>query len=375
VSPIERHRGFLIALAILMCCTPFVHSQDVPEGEARRQAIRDSIRKFDHSDSPYKAWLRQDVVWIISDEERVAFKRLENDAERDQFIDAFWARRDPTPGTFENEFKDEHYRRIVYANDHFGSLIPGWKSDRGRMYIMFGPPDEIESYPTGRVEERTPEGDALSSYPLEVWHYKHMEGIGKDIVLEFVDACRCGAYGMPVTGTTAEVLRAAGPKLVIPQFGILEPGDPNSRSFFAAGARPKLMFKNLEEKLNARLNWKGLPFDVGTGTVRATDFTSVVPITITFQRSDNVFAGKDSTRPASVNIFGRVTALSGRVVEVFEDTRELDGTIESGLSSKDTTIVETLALRNGHYKIEIAAQEAGSDRWGTWVGEVRPGDE
>ena len=98
----------------------------------------------------YKKWLDEDVVYIISDEERKAFKQLSNDEERDQFIEAFWQRRDPTPDTEENEFKEEHYRRIEYANEHFAAGIPGWKTDRGRMYIMYGPADEIESHPLGR---------------------------------------------------------------------------------------------------------------------------------------------------------------------------------------------------------------------------------
>ena len=104
----------------------------------------------------YKKWLDEDVRWIITDEERSVFMQLSNDEERDQFIEAFWARRDPTPDTPENEFKEEHYRRIAYANEHFAAGIPGWKTDRGRIYIMYGPADEIESHPSGGTYDRTP---------------------------------------------------------------------------------------------------------------------------------------------------------------------------------------------------------------------------
>ncbi len=122
----------------------------------------------------YKKWLSEDVVWIITDEERAAFKQLSNDEERDQFIEAFWQRRDPTPDTIENEFKEEHYRRIAYANEHFPAGIPGWKTDRGRMYIMYGPPDEIESHPSGGSYERPMEkgGGETSTYPFEDWRYR-----------------------------------------------------------------------------------------------------------------------------------------------------------------------------------------------------------
>src|SRR6185369_4571075 len=91
--------------------------------------------------STYKKWLDEDVRWIITDEERETFKRLSNDEERDNFIEQFWLRRDPTPDTVENEYKEEHYRRITYANEHFAAGKPGWKTDRGRIYVMFGPPD------------------------------------------------------------------------------------------------------------------------------------------------------------------------------------------------------------------------------------------
>src|SRR6202030_465949 len=142
----------------------------------------------------YKKWLNEDVVWIISDEERAAFKQLSNDEERDNFIEAFWQRRDPTPDTEENEYKEEHYRRIAYANEHFAAGIPGWKSDRGRMYIMYGPADEVDSHPSGGMYERPMEegGGETSTFPFEVWHYRYLEGIGENIDIEFVDTCQCG---------------------------------------------------------------------------------------------------------------------------------------------------------------------------------------
>src|SRR5258707_8970086 len=146
----------------------------------------------------YKKWLDEDVVYIISPEERSAFRQLSNDEERDNFIEAFWQRRDPTPDTPENEFKEDHYRRIAYANEHFAAGIPGWKTDRGRMYIMYGPPDEIESHPSGGTYERPIEegGGTTSTYPFEDWRYRYIEGIGDQIIIEFVDTCMCGDYHM-----------------------------------------------------------------------------------------------------------------------------------------------------------------------------------
>src|SRR5579884_2212677 len=126
-----------------------------PMSEKERKAREKKLRK--ELESPWKQWLDVDVAYIITDEERQAFKRLNTDEERQQFVEQFWLRRDPTPDTEENEFKEEHYRRIAYANEHYASGIPGWKTDRGRIYITFGPPDEIESHPSGGTYQRPPE--------------------------------------------------------------------------------------------------------------------------------------------------------------------------------------------------------------------------
>ena len=136
----------------------------------------------------YKKWVDEDVRWIITDQERADFLKLSNDKQRDDFVKAFWARRDPTPGTPQNGFKEEHYRRLAYANEHFAAGVPGWKTDRGRVYIVYGPPDTVESH---RADVNVA-GDAV--YPNEVWHYRYIEGMGKDATWEFVDTCRCGDY-------------------------------------------------------------------------------------------------------------------------------------------------------------------------------------
>src|SRR3954470_19488237 len=141
--------------------------------------------------SEYKKWLDNDVSWIITDEERQAFKQLSTDEERDQFIEQFWLRRDPTPDTVENEFKEEHYRRIAYANEHFAAGIPGWKTDRGQMYIKFGAPDQIDAHPSGGTYQRPMEegGGETSTFPFETWRYRYLEGsnLGNEVMIEFVD--------------------------------------------------------------------------------------------------------------------------------------------------------------------------------------------
>ena len=152
-----------------------------PLTEKQRKKKEAQLKK--ELETPWKKWLNEDVTYIITDEERKAFKRLNTDEEREQFVEQFWLRRDPTPDTVENEYKEEHYRRIAYANEHYASGIPGWKTDRGRIYITFGPPDEIESHPSGGTYERPAAegGGETSTYPFEDWRYRYIEGIGNDV--------------------------------------------------------------------------------------------------------------------------------------------------------------------------------------------------
>jgi GWxTD domain-containing protein len=131
--------------------------------------------------APYQKWLDEDVRWIITAQERAEFNKLATDQQRDAFIVAFWERRKPNPGATENAFKQEHYRRLAYANAHFAADVPGYRTDRGHLYIRFGQPQSIESR-----RDTVP--------PSEIWRYSYMEGIGKDVVLVLVDKCRCSDY-------------------------------------------------------------------------------------------------------------------------------------------------------------------------------------
>jgi GWxTD domain-containing protein len=151
--------------------------------------------------TPFERWLNEDAAYIITAEERVAYLRLSTDSERERFIEQFWLVRDPTPGTPLNEYKDEHYARIAYANEHFGTTLTspptaGWRTDRGRIYIMYGKADELESHPSGGKYDRPIEqgGGTITTSPFEVWRYRYIEGIGTNVLLEFVDANGTGEF-------------------------------------------------------------------------------------------------------------------------------------------------------------------------------------
>jgi GWxTD domain-containing protein len=181
---------------------PLKRPADEKTRKKNARALKQELSK------PYKKWLDEDVAYIITDEERAGFKQLSNDEERDNFIEAFWQRRDPTPDTEENEFKEEHYQRIAYANEHFAAGVPGWKTDRGRIYIVFGKADEVESHPSGGSYERPMEegGGETSTFPFEQWRYRYIEGIGQEVIIEFVDPCMCGEYHMTMDRSEKDAL-------------------------------------------------------------------------------------------------------------------------------------------------------------------------
>jgi GWxTD domain-containing protein len=343
----------------------------------------------------YKKWLDEDVIYIISDEERKAFKQLSNDEERDQFIEAFWQRRDPTPDTEENEFKEEHYRRIEYANEHFPAGIPGWKSDRGRIYIMYGPADEIESHPSGGTYERPMEegGGETSTFPFEDWRYRYLEGIGQEVIIEFVDTCMCGDYHMTLDRSEKDALLHtpnAGATLY-EQMGMstkaqrfngglenLGPGPASAsqaskefdrlEQFAKLQAPPPVKFKDLEEVVSHKISVNLMPFDVRADFVKVTAETVLVPFTVQLKNRDITFVNKDGVQRGVVNIFGRVTTLTGHIAQTFEDTVQADIPAELLAKAAENSQVywKAIPLRPGRYRVDIVVKDVNGDRVGTW---------
>ena len=369
---------------------PLKRSPNEKQKKQQRKSLKIELSKT------YKKWLNEDVVWIITDEERAAFKQLSNDEERDNFIEAFWQRRDPTPDTEENEYKEEHYRRIAYANEHYAAGIPGWKSDRGRIYIMYGPPDENESHPSGGTYERPMEegGGETSTFPFEDWRYRYLEGIGQEVIIEFVDSCMCGDYHMtmdrsekdallqtPNAGLTLYEQMGMSSKASRFSGGGLERlgAGPNSSSqstkqfdrleqFAKLQAPPPVKFKDLEEIVNTKLITNLMPFDVRSDFVKVTGDTVLVPITIQMKYRDITFSNKDGVQRGTVNIFGRVTTLTGKIVQTFEDTAQIDVPAELLPRTAENSSVywKALPLRPGRYKVEIAVKDVNGDRKGLW---------
>jgi GWxTD domain-containing protein len=356
-----------------------------PMTDKQRKKQEEKLRK--ELETPYRKWLNEDVVYIITDEEKAAFKRLSTDDERQQFIEQFWLRRDPTPDTEENEYKEEHYRRIAYANEHYPSGIPGWKTDRGRIYIVFGPPDEIESHPSGGTYERPYEegGGTTSTYPFEQWRYRYLDGIGNNIVIEFVDTTMSGEYHMSMDPSEKDaLLYVPGAGLTLAeQMGLADKTQRFNRTdgthlgtgsdplpvsmqeferleqFAKLQAAPKVKYKDLEEAVSSSIRYNALPFKVKTDFIKVTDSTVLAMVALQFERKDLQFQQKDDVAKATVNIFGRITSIAGRTVTTFEDPVVVE--VPSAMLGKAIEGVnvysKTIPLAPGMYRLTLVCKD------------------
>jgi GWxTD domain-containing protein len=339
----------------------------------------------------YKTWLDQDVAYIITDEERKAFKSLSNDEEREAFIEAFWQRRNPNPDSPENEFREEHYRRIAYANEHFAAGKPGWKTDRGRIYIMWGKPDDIDSHPSGGSYTRPMDegGGETSTFPFESWHYRYLEGIGENIDLEFVDTCMCGDYHFTIDrGEKDALTHVPGMGLTQwEQMGMAKKGDRFTGGVENLGtgpmrssnaskefdrlelmskifAPPPIKFTDLDAFITEHkiLNGPVFPFDVRTDFIKVTDNTVLVPITIQIRNRDITYKTENGVSTGVVNILGKVTTITHKTIQTFEDTVQVEQPAELLEKTLDYKKIywKALPLIPGIYRLDIAIKDVNN---------------
>jgi len=360
--------------------------------EKKSNAEAKKSRDLENASKALQKWVDEDVSYIITPEERAAWKRLKTDEEREQFIESFWLRRDPSPDTIDNEYKDEHYERIAYANEHFASGIPGWKSDRGRIYIMYGKPDEIESHPSGGTYDRPIEegGGTTSTFPFEIWRYRYIEGIGNEVLLEFVDPSMSGEYRMtidpsekdallhvPGAGLTwneqfygidkAERLNRDGASIGNP-LGNTSRTNPFDRLQLMADIfkPPEIKYKDLEAVITTRLSYNILPFTYRTDFVRVTEDTVFTPVTIALQNKDLAFQEQDGVHTATGHVLIKVTAVNGRTAAVAEDSVSVpipDSLFKESLDGA-RVYQKILSLRPGLYKIDIVVKDMNSGNVG-----------
>src|SRR5271155_4962916 len=357
----------------------------------QRQKARKTLKELD---SQYKQWLNEDVIYIISPDERNAFLQLDTNEEREQFIEAFWLRRSSNPDLPDNDFKEEHYRRIAYANEHFASGIPGWKTDRGRMYIMWGPADEVDSHPTGGTYDRPIDegGGSTTTYPWETWRYRYMEGIGENIIWEFVDPTSSGEYHLTMDPSEKDaLLHVPGAGLsLLEQMGLASKTDRFTRSdgtnlptglggtpssldefnrldqFAKAFKPPEVKYKDLEAIVTARIVRDQMKFTYRTDFMKVTNDTILVPVTVQVPNNQLSFANKDGVYSATLNVFGRVSSLTGRVVQTFEDpvSRDFPESLYQQSVKLQSIYQKAIPLRPGLYRLDIVVKDVKSGNVG-----------
>src|SRR5215467_12468529 len=357
----------------------------------QKQKLKKTLKELD---TPYKTWLNEDVVYIISPAERTAFLRLETNEEREQFIESFWLRRSTNPDLPDNDFKEEHYRRIAYANEHFASGIPGWRSDRGRIYIIWGKPDEIESHPTGGTYDRPMEegGGSTTTYPWETWRYRYLEGIQENVILEFVDPSGSGEYHLTMDPSEKDALtHVPGAGLsMLESMGMASKADRFSRSdgttlptalggtpasmneftrleLYAKVQRPpEVKYKDLEALVTSRMVRDQLKFNYRTDFLKVTNDTVLVPVSVQVPNNQLQFKNRDGVYSAELNIFGRVSTLTGRIVQTFEDpvTRDYPETLYKQSLKQSSIYQKSLPLRPGLYRLDVVIKDVNSGNVG-----------
>ncbi len=388
VRPHRRHLWPLLAVTLAAGVGLPAQDQKRDAADTRREEVEDY----------YQKWLKQDVVYIITDEERAVFNQLATPEEKEQFIEQFWFRRDPDPRTAINEFKEEHYRRIAYANEKFTSGDPGWRTDRGRIYIIHGPPDTIETRPMGGVYNRPIEegGGTTAVHPYEKWRYRYLEGIGQDVELEFVDTTGSGDYKLAVfywekdalmmspgagktlaeeTGLATRADRpaltpAAGGALYGPQNWYRRANDaPFARYelFAKVGAAPITKYADLKELVKVNVSFDTLPFQAETAFFKLNEAQVLVPLTVQVKNSDLNFKREDQLQVARVAVYGIVSTMTNRIVTEFEDdfvVRYNDAEMQKGLLK--TSVYQKIfpVESRGRYKVDLVLKDVNTGKTG-----------
>jgi GWxTD domain-containing protein len=391
-----NRRGIVTTLLTIFLFSSLIalaQQKDSKKPKESKQEAADKARSREQElqNKALKKWLEEDVAYIISDEEKAAFKRLTTDEEREQFIEQFWLRRDPTPDTVENEFKEEHYERIAYANERYSSGKPGWKTDRGRIYIIHGKPDSIESHPSGGSYDRPFEegGGTTTTYPFEVWNYRYIEGMGNNINLEFVDKSMTGEYRLTIDPNEKDaLLYVPGAGLTLDEqqsgtdksnrvSGIQDSSNPTSQFYrnnqfdrldmYAKIFKPpEIKFKDLEAVVTENLSFNVLPFTMRMDFVRVTEETVLTPISIQIAYKDLAFKQEEGIHKCVAHVLGIITGVNGRRVQTFEDTFDKAIPTAGYQSILDYSAVyqKTVPLRPGLYKIDLVLKDMNSGNVG-----------
>ncbi|MEP6947369.1 MAG: GWxTD domain-containing protein [Acidobacteriota bacterium] len=386
MSLVRSTGKFALAL-ILLAFAAFVAAAQTPDKSKPSIDPNDKPRNFKPElKEAYKKWINNDVAYIITKEERKAFMSLTTDEERENFIENFWRRRDPNPDTEENEYREEYYERIAYANEHYASGIPGWKTDRGRTYIAWGKPDSVESHPSGGSYDRPSYegGGSTTTYPFETWFYRHLDGIGDGIEIEFVDPTGTGEYRIARDANEKDALATVpGAGLTTnEQLGLSDKSDRISGQMGANGSNyqreqdspfrrleiinglqspPAVKFSDLQSSLTDSpvVDNNPLAFDLRVDFFRQSDDRVITAFTIQTTNKELKFEDSGGLQTAKMNIFARITAVSGKRSGIFEDSVVTNATASELAEMKDRKAVyqKAMALAPGTYKVDVVVRD------------------
>ncbi|MEP6902992.1 MAG: GWxTD domain-containing protein [Actinomycetota bacterium] len=359
--------------------------ENTPSNQTPDEKVR-TVKKEPAVKQVYTDWIKKDVAYIITSEERKAFNQLKTDEERENFIENFWRRRDPNPDTEENEFREEYYERIAYANEHFASGIPGWKTDRGRIYITWGKPDSVESHPSGGAYDRPSYegGGSTTTYPFEVWFYRHLDNVGEGLEIEFVDPTGTGEYRIARDANEKDALRTVpGAGLTTAeQLGLSNKGDrisgqnqgganyqreqdsPFRRLEIQTALQrpPQVKYGDLSDLAGGNsgvIDNNPLDFQLDVAFFRQSDDRVITAFTVQAENKELTFKDEGGLQTARMNIFGRIMAVSGKRSGIFEDSVTANSTLEELNEQKDKKSVyqKAIALGPGTYKVDVVVRD------------------
>jgi GWxTD domain-containing protein len=376
------------------------------EEKRREKAIRKEM------ESAYGWFLNGPTGYVVTPEERAAFKKLTTDDEREQFIENWWERRNPNPGNPENEYKEEFYRRVAYANEHFASGIPGWKTDRGRIYIMYGPPNDQENHDSGGTYVASPDelpytgpgaSNEMETYPFEDWFYNYIPGIGENVKLEFVDPTMSGEFRLTMNPCEKDAMAEVpgdttgcqGSVSIGPIFNPNSVINPNQGSGSSSGGGgemvtsnmmpesmeeftqldtyakifqpPAVKFNDLRSAVTHRIIDNLLPFQTQSDYIRLTDGMDLVPITVQVANKDLEYQHKNGVMEAVLDIYGQLSTISGRVATTFEQELKADVPSDgfTAYSTQQEIYQRIVPLQPGRYKLTLVLKDDNSGHMGT----------
>lgn len=392
MSSVEFLKNLALTLIIIVIGSTVIVAQKKGEQKPSDDVSTKARNVKPELKEAYKRWLSTDVDYIITKDERRAFLALQTDEERENFIENFWRRRDPNPDTEENEYREEYYERIAYANEHYASGIPGWKTDRGRIYIAWGKPDSVETHPSGGAYDRPSYegGGSTTTYPFEVWFYRHLDNVGDGIEIEFVDPTGTGEYRIARNANEKDaLLMVPGAGLTTAeQLGMSDKGDRitglnNGQNFQREQDSP---FRRLEIITNLQrppsvkfsdlsgvaggdagiTDNNPLNFDVRIDFFRQSDDRVIATFTVQTENKELTFKDNGGIEAARMNIFGRITAVSGKRSGIFEDSVTANATREelSEMRDRKSVYQKAIALTPGTYKVDVVVRDVESGNRG-----------